>query len=426
MPNIFSKFQFFAFALLSNFRITLVGQIPVSELIALINSLSPKYWKYVLKLPDLRKINIAYFVFFLAQVLSDILNQSSLNNTLRGWANILMAIFVLNFVFTNYIKSPNYVIVFLVGYFFSLIIFSPDTFGSSIYEMSFFKFRVAPVLNILVLLLSYYLLEKRKVKSIFIIVLFITYGLINIALDSRSNGIFMILTGLIFYYRHNFRFIKSTKLVVFFVVCALLFQGLYSIYVYSVLNNHIGGEHSRIQMARVESPYNPINILKSGRAEVFVALYAIIDKPIFGHGSWAPDRDGKYTNIAFQLHDKDERFVSFFQSSDELIIPSHSILLGAWMTSGILGGISMLYIFLLFIKRSWSLIKFPMLTKDPLYPILIFFILSIFWNMLFSPLPHIRQTIPFQLSLILVLYHKINNRQFISKKQNNKIQNEYE
>jgi len=406
------RIKIFLFSFLAGIRVNLVGQLPFSEIFALVHSLNPDTWIRIFrKIPDVKKITIAYGVFFLSQIISDIVNQSDLQNIMRGWANILMAMVLVTFLARMLWKSSSLIIVFFIAEILRLIFFAPSSYGISIHDMGFFKFRLTPILNDLILISSWWLLKKSRVNKIPVVLLLAFYGMFCIAFDFRSNGFLMILTALIMMKIGVLKRIRFKQFALYFALFCLVLQGLYAIYISQVLSGNIGGEHSLEQLRRIENPYNPFNLMKTGRAQTFAALTAIIDKPFFGHGSWAPDPDGKYNKLVFELHNEGDRFPVFFQNNEKIIIPSHSVLFGAWMTSGLGGFIAILFIIFLFFKRSLSLLRNLSILKSPYLAIIIFLFLDGLWAFFFSPLPHIRGSLPLKLAFFFTLYQQ----QYIKK-----------
>jgi hypothetical protein len=407
--RLLDKIKIALYSGLAGVRFNIGGQLGGNEILALADSLSIKKWKGLYRdVPVMKKINLAYLVFLFAQIVSDIVNHSTPENYIRGWANIAMAIIVTNFLARILYKSPNLIIIYLMGEIIRLILFGQETEGVSLADMGFLKFRLLPILNGVVLVLAWYLLRRSRNNRTFAIVLFFLYGLFCIAFDARSNGIMWVLTGIVFLAIKKVGGITLKKLVPYLLVFVLVFQGMYVFYVSGVLAGDIGGAHSKEQFDRISNPYNPVNLLLAGRSETFVAMIAIRDKPVFGHGSWAPDKDGKYTYIMYQMHDEEDKFLSRLESSNgQLIIPSHSVLMGAWTSAGILGFVSLAYIFFLVIKIFAKLIKSKNLRNSSVLPILIYFFFNLIWTFLFSPLPHIKQILPIIISFGIVLGQKV-------------------
>ena len=393
------KIKVLLFSIFSILKVNLVGQVGGGEIIAIIDSLSIKRWINTFKkLPDVKKVNYAYLFFLFSQVLSDIFNNSSFNNLIRGWANIIVAMVLITFISRYLYKNSVFIITILFGQVLSVFIFKFGQFAD-------FKFFWAPIFNNLVLIYSWYLLKKRS-KNKFVLLLLVIYGLLSIAFDYRSNGIFMIFTGILFYYQKvllNFRFIKILPVMILFLAVG---QGLYTIYVSKILSREIRNDRSYMQLNKLENPYNPFILLMEGRAEVFVALEAIADNPILGYGSWAPDPGGKYNYLLYKLHGDSEKFDVKYDENEDNFIPSHSVLFGAYLTAGLGGFLAMIYIFILFLKRVIKILSQPSFLTYRYSPIVLFFAFSGIWNFIFSPLGHIRQTIPIFLGLILVLYEK--------------------
>lgn len=403
-----SKFKILLYSTLARLKFNLGGQLGVNEIIAVVDSLNPKSWKRLYSnIPDIRLINAAYLGILISQIVSDLVNQSSSANYARGWANILMAIIVTNFLSKVLWENSKSIVYYLLGSMATIVFFGADVEEFVLEEMGFFKFTVAPILNSLLLVLAWYWLRKSVNNRIYIISLFAIYGLFNLVFDYRSNGLIFLMISFFLYKKNILKKIKIGNVVPYIIAIVVVFQGFYIIYVDQVLSGSIGGEHSVEQLRRLDNPYNPINLLMTGRSETIVAMIAVSDKPIFGHGSWAPDPGGKYTLMAYQMHGNEDRFDLKVESgTGQFIIPSHSVLIGIWMTAGVGGFILMVYIIILLYRRAFKLVKAYNFQKNPSFPILLFFITNGAWIFMFSPLPHIKQSLPIIIAFIIVSHRK--------------------
>lgn len=405
-----NRLRTFVYSILSGLRFDLGGQLGGNEIFALIDSFSFKKWNMIHRnIPDAKKITIAYLIFLFAQIISDLVNHSSASNFIRGWANITMAIVVTSFLMRNFLKSPNIILFYLAGEIVKSFVFGESSEGMSLEDMGFFKFQVVPIINSCVLIISWFILKKSRKNLNIVVVFFLLYGLFSIAFDARSNGMFWILTGIILLQSRSITRISWKGILPYFFIFLISFQGLYSLYVSSVFSGDIGGSHAKEQFKYVSNPYNPLNLLLIGRSETFVALSAIADEPIFGHGSWAPDKNGKYTFMLYQMHNEEGKFNARFENSEALIIPTHSVLMGSWVSSGLLGFIAVVYIFVLAVRRCFGLIRSRVLQRSPIYPIIVYFFFNMIWSFLFSPLPHIKQTLPVMISLVIILHQRLVN-----------------
>lgn len=140
-------------------------------------------------------------------------------------------------------------------------------------------------------------------------------------------------------------------------------------------------------------------MLITGRTETFVGYVAFIDKPLTGWGAWSKDPNWKYHILASYMGNKDDfNFANTNHIVD--IIPSHSVIIGYAMQNGVFAFIAILLIILFVIRMALYSIK-----KNDYYNYaLMYFLIVLCWNGLFSPLSHFRLSLPLYMSFILVRY----------------------
>ena len=121
-------------------------------------------------------------------------------------------------------------------------------------------------------------------------------------------------------------------------------------------------------------------VLVGGRPETLVAIQAIRDSPIIGHGSFPYGQ--KYVQLK-----QDIQYEHGYSDSDEPIeeeypvIPTHSHLTMAWVEGGILGGICWIYIFALTLRSVLHLNSL----RPSLAPLYCYFLVGFLWDILYSP-----------------------------------------
>lgn len=389
----------FIFASLSSFTFEIIGKLMVSELLSLF---SFSFFKFRINLSKnrlLKTILSAFIVLLFATLLSDLYNQVAIEILFKGVSLIIFSFFSTYFVFSSLLKSENNLFVFLLGSSFFSFFFYAD--GSSINlenldnNSNYFKSHILPFLIPLVLIIAIFLHQIKK-KYFGFIFLF-AFGLLSIFLDGRSTGLIFILSALLYTYKNEIIQLSKVKAGLYFLIFVSLFYVFYLFYIDLIVNESIGGVNSKTQIQLVENPNNPLELLLIGRSEIVSLFFAILDKPIFGHGSWASDVEGKYQALASII-------TNSTLERESTNIPAHSILLGYWAYGGIFAFFAVAYIFYNLLRASLKIylskIEFKFL------PYLIYLTIEMFWTFLFSPIGALRITIPIYAGVIIYFNFK--------------------
>ena len=121
-------------------------------------------------------------------------------------------------------------------------------------------------------------------------------------------------------------------------------------------------------------------VLVGGRPETLVAIQAIRDSPIMGHGSFP-------YGLKYMQLQQDIQYEHGYTDSDEAeevdypVIPTHSHLTLGWVEGGILGGICWIYILILDLRALFRLIEL----RPPLAPLYSYLLVGFLWDILYSP-----------------------------------------
>jgi|GEM_PF-663998 len=397
-----NRILIFLFSVLGGLTVNLIGIISVSELYILLISpwiLRPEKLKSE---KSLLTATILYSTYLCCQLLSELVVGNSLNNWTRGIAVTIISFLTFIYLYDKIKKDKLLIIIYLSG-----LIVREYLFPTMEEEVDVaFKFHYGPMLLNALLIVSYFLLKEQR-RTLAIILFYVT-GFVYIALDSRSMGLTIFFVGLIMQFGES-ALRNRRKIMRWTLVLIGLSYGLYVIYIAAVLNKVYGGEHSYSQISQMEQPYNPLNLLKTGRAEFFVAFEAISDAPFFGHGTWASDKNGKYIGKVFEYQagqiNEEYLYQLLSEGGNYATIPSHSIIMGAGVNNGLLALLAITALILFFIWKCIQAMDF----NSPFIFILTNSLLTIVWSSLFSPLPHLKNIFPFLFSIILVLYHKKMN-----------------
>jgi hypothetical protein len=394
-----SKLSVLLYALTSGFYINLVGRLVFSELIALVSFPFTKFSFLFKKFKNLRFITKGFLFLFIAQIISDIVNESIPNDYLRGLSVILFSYISIIYLLKNITKNSEVIILYFIVMFFMRLLFGEQELDIGIISESsnFFKQRFVGFLNLGFMIFSYYSYKKNKQKTV--LLFFFMYSILCFVLDARSNGlIFLIATVILYIKNSNINFKKSNIILLSLLFTMILYIG-YVFYINKVLSNEIGGSNSKTQIAKMNNPYNPFELLYYGRLETVIAMSAISEKPFIGYGSWAVDKDGKYARLTELLADSKVPIEKSF-------IPSHSVLLGAWLYAGLLGFVAMFSMF-----RRLFIIYFKILKSKKTYyilPVLTVLTVDMMWASVFSPFGLLRTTFPI-FAAMLIYYEQMES-----------------
>lgn len=391
------------YSFFSRARVNIIGQLFGSEIVAIFFFPFSKMRGILNAKPLLKKIGLAYLLLLLSLVFSDIIiNDTTSYNYLRGWANIFFSFF--SIVFLVYYLGENnkniyYYLLFAAISFFVFNKGVDDPFYSASDRTDGFKQYYMLGVNLSILFLA--LVLSKRSKKIPILVFFV-YSIACFILDARSNGGIYFMSALILSIKaFNIRLTK-VRILTFGVALLFIVSTSYVVYINSILNGVLTGNNSQ-QIKNIDNPYNPLLLLKLGRTEFFVASEAIFDNPIGGYGSWAEDKTGKYARLQVAIRDSN-------YTPQNNLIPSHSILLTAWLWAGIGGLIGILLIYIIVVKKIWYVLKN---SESGIIVILIPLFFELIWNFLFSPFGHLRETVPIIFALTIVEYYKMTRNNTI-------------
>lgn len=144
-----------------------------------------------------------------------------------------------------------------------------------------------------------------------------------------------------------------------------------------------------------------LGVLFGGRPETLVAIQAIRDSPILGHGSFAIDQ--RYLSLK-----QDIQYEYGYTDTDNPedienpTIPTHSHLTMAWVESGIFGGLLWIYVLVLTVRAVFRI----NLLRPALAPLYCYLLVNFIWDILYSPFGNVNRI--WGAYLILMSYGLLN------------------
>lgn len=400
--NIYALFV----GLLTGIQIRLIGMVSLSEII-IIPSVFFLIYKlnFYIKNKYYKRVLILSLVWLASAILSDLFNQSSPTNTLKGIGYISIFIFCLIFsywlLYDNIYRIKYFLIGYVVSNLIKLFIFPSGSLEDTLQETNnleefyvvWFTYYIYPLILFIVLILY----SRYRVITILFVFLIGVYALFSLSrslfLIHTLVSVFLLYIGevrddnkLYKYKRINNHILRN----IIILICSLVV--VKECYEYSASRGILGESAYNKYVAQKEK--SEIGLL-SGRKEFFIALYAIKNSPLLGFGSYALDKKG-YGKQFLLEYDPTNIYIHKFGSDS--LIPSHSYIMGAWVYHGILGALFWVYIIYLLLL---FIIKYSLFDKK-IIAYMFLMIFTFLWDIFFSPGWGVRTYVALQISLVVM------------------------
>jgi hypothetical protein len=383
-------------------EISLVGRLFISELI-LIGALPFLLLARgrMLAAPLPRTFMLLLFAWLLAQIFSDMVNETPFVDYSRGWSKIVftatnfMAIYLLVYgdrrrllLFAGGLAFGGYLSYLLNPSEFAIA--QPWKFGVGVATTMLFAVVVAwrpgvhalplPALGFTALGAIGFYVGARSLAGVSIVAaLYILLQQVLARRGIRST---------------RFSPMRSLMLLFFGLAVTSAALNLYGM----AASQGILGEFAREKFERQSS--GVFGVLLGGRAEIFVSTRAIADSPLIGHGSWA--KDPQYSVFLLELEELGYE-VNYLAAESELI-PTHSHLFGAWVEAGVVGALFWLWVLFL----AFRVLSNLFLVREPVSPLIVFLGFMIIWDILFSPFGAERRIIdPYVVVLLMFAWETL-------------------
>jgi hypothetical protein len=378
----FSEVFLFLLGAAGAYSVNIVGALPDSELLLI------PVLPILLLLRGRRAFNREYLWFYIlagawlfGTCVADAYHDIGAFNRVKGLARVIFFImdFIALAIFLN--NRTRRMIIFAMGIAAVLLI------GSLGYRDSFnvqWKFGLAQSVAIVALLLSSHFYAKRR-YGLCILISLVLAGL-NLTFGFRSQLAVLFVSAVLILPlskpSRNRRVGSSDDQNPYRILLVIALAGG-AAYAANATIHYAAekGFFDESTQAKFETQaQGDYGVLFGGRPETLVAIRAIIDDPIIGHGSFAYGQ--KYVELRQQIMyqhgytDTDEPEVLFYPT-----IPTHSHLTLAWVEGGVLGGICWIYILILTIRAILRLVSL----RPNLAPLYCYLLVGFVWDILYSP-----------------------------------------
>ena len=355
-----------------------------------------------------KSLRILFFLWIGSQTVSDILNKVTFAKSIKGIGAPFLVYITLLFIIDIYEKNhrdSRIVPYYFLGHSLSFIFIVTRYSLNSQDINDFFKWGGLFSLTMLGLIL----LSSKFFKLILILVSF----LVSLLIPIRAHT-FIILTFIaskfnIFKkkFNHKLKDLNIFKVILggvfnyFLIILLFLFNGpLYSLISKAISTISLNNSRSVITAKQKDSLFD-------ARLEYYTYFEQFKDSPFFGKGSWAVDKDLKYTlmlerrnpliggdltdnNLLWRIDE-----IARLKNLDEQLLPLHSFLFQVVIWGGILSGLFFFYLLNLNIS---------MILDRNLNSISRLYIALNIYNIFFSPLDTNRFNLPIICFLTIIYF----------------------
>lgn len=358
----------------------LIGQLPAGEILVL--AVLPFIRRQARErafLPEYRWFWLLLFGWLIGTIYGDLANGMPFANQMKGLARV--GFFGLDFVFVATLinRKTRGMVVFALGVAAFMLL---TALGGNL-DATSWKFGGSQGITILALLASSYFYSKRR--YLVCAAIFLALAAANLAMAFRSPLAFdlmaMVITLPIGVKGPSASRLRAApigdylRIAILFIGAGGAAFGASRVIKYATDHNFFA---EGVTLKFESQSEGKLGMLVGGRPETLVAVQAIKDRPILGHGSFG--EDPKY-----EIMLADIKYEYEYTDSDEPeeynAIPTHSHLTLAWVENGILGGIFWIFVFALTIRGLAVLMRL----RPPLTPFYAYFLLNFLWDILYSP-----------------------------------------
>ena len=287
-------------------------------------------------------------IWVVQQVISDVINEVDLATMLKGVGAPALLLTTWLGIYSWFYDRVESLRFFLVGVFLGFI--ATNLLSPSLYfYFNPWKWGVGmSLLNIIVVLFFWKVKNRGVASNVQVLLLFSLFSIVSIGFDSRTLAIFPIIAiGTMIFFKSAIGIKVGKRLIGWKALVSLAA----TILVLNSLLTAVFSSPSILQLlpdATAEKMASQAaggyGLLLGGRTEILASLDAFLDKPFFGHGSWAEDEDGYQDNLVYRLYELDYLESAYWDFGNNLI-PVHSYFMGAVVWAGALAGLFWLYIF---------------------------------------------------------------------------------
>lgn len=380
---------------LSTFDISLVGRVTIAELVSF--ACIPFLWFSNEENWTNQNFKTCLGILALMMfgvVLSDLVNHNSFWYSVRAFARHVFALGFFLFFIPILKKEPLSIIAMIYGQVIGGIIkySRPSSFED---EMVIFLdtyqgivFRVMPLITAVLIAVAVYIYPKSRVMTS---LLFVAGAFTVLVLGAARSSVLPWIAGAIIFVilalfksrKHRRINLTKMRITILTVVLIIGISIVYFGYLYSAPRGLLGEQ----QLVKFEEQSNnrfgvtPWGLILSGRTPVYGAILGVMDRPVFGFGSWRHDLTSVYVVDAISEVGVDATVLNGMRQGGQMIGAGHSVFFQAWVENGFIVAIGYAFVFLI----CFRVFIYNLRYENRITPYVVYTFVSFSWAFFFSP-----------------------------------------
>lgn len=331
-------------------------------------------WRYALP--------IFFFgmLWLLSAMFSDIVRQSPFENYARGWAKIVFFMIA----FASLLALTKTRIDRLMAFFAGLAccgLLSATFFPDEFQRGEPWKFGYSPPLGLLTVVVASVPLVRRRFGFVRPVGLPAIMAVLNLAFNFRSHYVTLVATaGITAVTSIGAAISPRRRVVTPVLIVGMIALAAVAAWGSTAVYSNLAGSGTLGEKAKLKYDMQTggdIGVLQGGRSESLVSFKAIAESPFIGHGSWAVDR----SYVAMRVLMLRQRGILTSGPMTSELIPTHSYIFGAWVESGVLGGLFWLIVSIYAVVALFCAID----VRSKATPFVAYLLIQLLWSIPFSP-----------------------------------------
>lgn len=375
-------FLIFIIGVICSQKISLGGEVFIGEIISFLIVLLSINKLYIPKLMKTMLVLVA--IWIISQIISDIINNTEIIKAIKGVGAPLFLIVTL-LACSTYFKNrneliPSFFLGTTIGLWLCFLI------GGEYYSFNPWKWGLGTAIGLSLLIYFSYWYKGKNTVILLVSVLFL---LVSLSQSSRSLGGMFFISVIAYFVlsklSSNKKWIRLSqrKITTFNIIILMLF-------VVTALSSVLGilftsefflqylSDDNALKFSTQAS--SDLGFILGARSEIVISSEAFIEKPFFGHGSWAENYDYvyRYINLVDLMGSSTMDYKTAIYLVESGLIPSHSFLMGALVWGGVFAGLFWLFML-------YKIIEGMIKNGHRLSLVQVYLSITTLWNILFSP-----------------------------------------